>query len=123
MLFVFPSYILYYKIKVHVFVRCKPGTSTAFQNATLLNARASSLEPGIARFDVIQQIDNPEKFVLVEVYKNEEAPGKHKETKHYLEWRDTVEDMMAEPRSAIKFKNVFPGTGAGWKYGDGVDLE
>lgn len=108
---------------VHVFVTCKPGTEEEFQTASLANARASSLEPGIARFDVIQQIDDPCKFVLVEVYKNEDAPAAHKETQHYLDWRDEVADMMAEPRSAIKFRNLFPVNGAGWDYGVGVDLE
>lgn len=91
--------------------------------ASLANARASSLEPGIARFDVIQQEDNPTKFVLVEVYKNADAPAAHKSTNHYLDWRKTVEHMMAEPRKAIKYKNLFPATAGGWDYGDGTSLE
>jgi len=108
---------------VHVFVTCKPGTENAFQAASLSNARASSQEPGIARFDVIQQLDDPCKFVLVEVYKNDDAPAAHKETQHYLDWRETVADMMAEPRSAIKYNNIFPGKGQGWDYGVDADLE
>ena len=84
----------------------------------MANARESSKEDGIARFDVIQQIDDPCKFVLVEVYKNEKAPGLHKETNHYKIWRDTVADMMAEPRSNTKYKNLFPSTTTGWDYGD-----
>jgi quinol monooxygenase YgiN len=82
----------------------------------MANARASAKEEGVARFDIIQQIEDPCKFVLVEVYKNEEAPGLHKETEHYNAWRETVADMMAEPRSNIKYKNLFPATSAGWDY-------
>jgi len=108
---------------VHVFVSVKPGTESDFLKASLDNARASSLEPGIARFDVIQQEDDPTKFVLVEVYKNLDAPAAHKGTNHYLTWRKTVEHMMAEPRKAIKYKNFFPATAGGWDYGDGVPLE
>ncbi len=70
-------------------------------------------EPGIARFDVVQQQDNPAKFVLVEVYRDTEAPAKHKETAHYAKWRDTVADMMAEPRTSVKYSNVCPDD-AGW---------
>lgn len=103
---------------VHVFVKCKSGTEEQFKSASLANACASSKEEGIARFDVIQQVDDPCKFALVEVYKNEQAPGLHKETSHYKIWRDTVADMMAEPRSNIKYKNLFPSTSAGWDYGD-----
>lgn len=108
---------------VHVFVSVKPGTEDAFLAASLANARASSLEPGIARFDVIQQEDDSTKFVLVEVYKNADAPAAHKGTNHYAEWRKKVEHMMAEPRKAIKYKNLFPSTMGGWNYGEGVKLE
>lgn len=102
---------------VHVFVTCKPGTEEAFKIASLKNATASSLEKGIARFDVIQQIDDPTKFVLVEVYKDSmHAPAAHKETDHYKVWRDTVADMMATPRTAIKYKNIFPSMAKGWDY-------
>ncbi len=108
---------------VHVFVTVKPGCEGGFLSASLANARASSREPGIARFDVIQQEDDSKKFVLVEVYKNDRAPAAHKHTDHYLAWRAAVEDMMAEPRKAIKYKNLFPVTVGGWDYGDGVSLE
>lgn len=108
---------------VHVFVSVKSGCEEDFLSASLANARASSREPGIARFDVIQQEDDPTKFVLVEVYKNDRAPAAHKETDHYLSWRAAVEDMMAEPRKAIKYKNLFPATVGGWDYGDDVSLE
>jgi autoinducer 2-degrading protein len=108
---------------VHVFVSVKPGREEDFLSASLANARASSREEGIARFDVIQQEDDPTKFVLVEVYKNDGAPAAHKETDHYLAWRAAVEDMMAEPRKAIKYKNIFPATVAGWDYVDGVIVD
>ena len=93
---------------VHVFVHVKPGMAEAFETATLENARNSVREPGIARFDIIRQQDDPERFVLVEVYRTSEDPGRHKETAHYQKWRDTVADMMAEPRTSIKYTNVFP---------------
>lgn len=98
---------------VHVFVNVKPDRIEAFQSATLENARASIEEPGIARFDVMQQRDDPARFVLVEVYRTPEDPAKHKETAHYRNWRDTVADMMAGPRTSIKYGNIFPDEG-GW---------
>jgi autoinducer 2-degrading protein len=98
---------------VHVFVHVKADQIDAFKAATLENARNSVQEPGIARFDVIQQQDDPTRFVLVEVYRDQDAPARHKETQHYQAWRDTAVDMMAEPRSSIKFDNVFPDD-AGW---------
>ena len=98
---------------VHVFVHVKSDQVAAFKEATLDNASNSVQEPGIARFDVVQQQDDPTRFVLVEVYRTPEAPARHKETAHYLKWRDTVADMMAKPRSAIKYDNVFPGE-EGW---------
>jgi quinol monooxygenase YgiN len=93
---------------VHVHVHVKPESVDAFRQATLTNARHSVQEAGIARFDVCQQADDPTRFVLVEVYRTPEDPGRHKETAHYQLWRDTVADMMAEPRSSVKFTNVFP---------------
>jgi quinol monooxygenase YgiN len=98
---------------VHVFVHVKPEFVEAFKDASLENARNSVQEPGIARFDVIQQQDDPSRFVLVEVYRTPEDPVRHKETAHYQTWRDTVAEMMAEPRSSIKYANVFPDKG-GW---------
>ncbi len=95
-------------IIVHVFVHVKPEQVEAFRTASLENARNSVQEPGIARFDVIQQQDDPTRFVLVEVYRTSEDPGRHKETAHYQKWRDTVAEMMAEPRTSIKYTNVFP---------------
>jgi len=93
---------------VHVFVHVKPNHVEAFRTASLENARNSVQEPGIARFDVIQQQDDPTRFVLLEVYRTSEDPDKHKETAHYQKWRDTVAEMMAEPRTSIKYTNVFP---------------
>jgi quinol monooxygenase YgiN len=93
---------------VHVHVRVKPDCVEAFKAATLANARASVQEPGVARFDVGQQSDDPTQFVLVEVYRDVAASAAHKETKHYPVWRDTVAAMMAEPRASVKFNNVFP---------------
>ena len=93
---------------VHVFVHVKPDQVEAFRAATLENAGNSIQEPGIARFDVIQQQDDSTRFVLVEIYRTSEAPARHKETAHYQKWRDTVADMMAEPRTSIKYTNVFP---------------
>ena len=93
---------------VHVFARVKPDQVEAFRAATLENARNSIKEPGIARFDVIQQQDDSTRFVLVEVYRTSDDPARHKETAHYQKWRDTVADMMAEPRTSVKYTNVFP---------------
>ncbi|MEW6305649.1 MAG: antibiotic biosynthesis monooxygenase [Verrucomicrobiota bacterium] len=93
---------------VHVQVHVKAECVEAFKQATLENARHSVQEPGIARFDVCQQQDDPTRFVLVEAYRDAEAPAKHKETAHYAKWRDAVAGMMAEPRSSVKYANVFP---------------
>jgi quinol monooxygenase YgiN len=93
---------------VHVHVRVKPDQIEAFKRATLANARESIKEPGIARFDVVQQQDDATRFVLVEAYRTAQAPAAHKETTHYQLWRDLVAAMMAEPRSSVKFENLFP---------------
>ncbi len=93
---------------VHVHVRVKPECVEAFKAATLENARQSIREPGVARFDVLQQGDDPTRFVLVEAYRIPQAPAAHKETAHYQVWRDAVAPMMAEPRSSVKFANLFP---------------
>jgi quinol monooxygenase YgiN len=93
---------------VHVFVHVKADQVDAFIAATLDNARHSVQEAGIARFDVVQQEDDPTQFVLVEVYRHADAPAQHKETAHYLRWRDAVAPMMAAPRRSIKYTNLFP---------------
>jgi len=93
---------------VHVHVRVRPECVEAFRRASIENASKSVKEPGIARFDVIQQVDDQTRFVLVEAYRTPEAPARHKETSHYQNWRDTVESMMAEPRRSVKYAGVFP---------------
>ena len=93
-------------VLVHVHV--KPEFVEAFKQATIENASNSVKEAGIARFDVIQQTEDPTKFILVEIYKTTDAPVAHKETAHYARWRDTVAQMMAEPRQGIKYTNIFP---------------
>ncbi len=98
---------------VHVQVHVKPEFVEAFKAASIENARNSVKEPGIARFDILQQPGDPTRFILVEIYRSPEAQDQHKETAHYAAWRDTVSDMMAEPRSSTKFFNVFPGD-EGW---------
>ncbi len=93
-------------VLVHVHV--KPEFVEAFKQATIENASNSVKEPGIARFDVIQKDDDRTQFILVEIYKTAEAPAAHKETAHYAKWRDTVAEMMAEPRQGIKYRDIFP---------------
>jgi autoinducer 2-degrading protein len=93
---------------VHVQIHVKTEFIEAFKQATLANARESVKEPGVARFDIVQQQDDPSRFVLVEVYRSVEANAAHKETKHYFAWRDIAAPMMAEPRTSVKFTNVFP---------------
>ena len=93
-------------VLVHVHV--KPEFVEAFKQASVENASNSVQEEGIARFDVIQQNDDPTRFILVEVYKTVEASAAHKETAHYAKWRDTVAEMMAEPRQGIKYTNISP---------------
>jgi quinol monooxygenase YgiN len=86
----------------------KPGFVEAFKQASLENARNSIQEPGVARFDVIQQMEDPTHFILVEVYRTPEDPARHKETAHYQIWRDIVAEMMAEPRTGVRYTNIFP---------------
>ena len=92
---------------VFVHVHVKPEHIEQFKVLTLDNASNSVLEPGIARFDVVQNAENPTRFVLIEAYRTADAPARHKETAHYARWRDGVADMMAEPRSAVKYESVF----------------
>jgi quinol monooxygenase YgiN len=92
----------------HVYIHVKKGLIEEFKTATIENAKNSIQEPGIARFDFIQQTDDPGRFVLVEVYRTEEDSARHKETAHYQKWRDAVAGMMEEPRSAIRYVNVYP---------------
>jgi len=93
---------------IHVHVHVTPDAVEAFRQATVANASQSVLEPGVARFDVIQQQDDPTRFVLVEVYRSTAAIAAHKDTAHYATWRDTVAPLMAEPRWSARYSNVYP---------------
>ena len=93
---------------VLVHVRVKPESIEAFKAATLDNARHSLQEKGVARFDVLQDNEHPDQFVLVEGYRSADAPARHKETAHYLKWRSTVESMMAEPRRGMSYTALVP---------------
>lgn len=93
---------------VHVFVHVKGDGIARFAAASRENAGKSIHEPGVARFDVIQSIDDPTRFVLVEVYRTPEAAAAHKLTDHYATWRDAVADLMAEPRTSLTYSPVFP---------------
>jgi len=93
---------------VHVHTHVRPEAVAAFREATIENARHSVQEPGVLRFDCIQQNDDPSRFVLVEIYRSPQAAADHKETAHYQHWRDTVADLMAEPRWSEKYSPVFP---------------
>ncbi len=98
---------------VHVHAHVKPEFIEPFKQVTIANASSSVKEPGVARFDVVQQVDDPARFVLVEVYRTSEAPTQHKQTAHYLAWRDAVAPMMAEPRTSVKYSSIFPAE-EGW---------
>jgi (4S)-4-hydroxy-5-phosphonooxypentane-2,3-dione isomerase len=104
---------------VHVYIHVKADQIEAFKTATLDNAQNSLQEPGVARFDVIQQSDDPTRFVLVEVYRSAADAAKHKETPHYNRWREAAEPLMAEPRSRTIYSNVFPGE-TGWDSPDAL---
>jgi quinol monooxygenase YgiN len=93
-------------VLVHIHV--KPEFIEDFKQASINNASNSVKETGVARFDIIQQAEDPTRFTLVEVYKTVDAPAAHKETAHYARWRDTVAGMMAEPRQGVKYTNIFP---------------
>ncbi|MEW4570142.1 putative quinol monooxygenase [Tautonia sp. JC769] len=93
-------------LTVHVHVQVKPDRVEAFKAASVANARASRDEPGVARFDVFQQQDDPTRFLLVEIYRTAEAPAAHKQTAHYQAWAEAVADMMAAPRFSVKFDAV-----------------
>jgi quinol monooxygenase YgiN len=95
-------------IIVHVHVHVRSEFVDAFREATVENAANSLREPGVARFDLLQQADDPARFILLEVYRTQEATLRHRETPHYAKWRDAVEPMMAEPRSRVIYRNLFP---------------
>jgi autoinducer 2-degrading protein len=84
-----------------------------FRAASEVNARESRREPGVIRFDVVQETEDPTRFVLIEVFRDPAAAASHRETAHYLHWRDIVGPLMAEPRTNKKYVNVTP-EDAGW---------
>jgi len=98
---------------VHIQIHVKAESVEAFRQATIANARQSVQEPGIARFDLLQQADDATRFLLIEVYRTADAPARHRETAHYQAWRDAAEEMMAEPRARVIYASVFPGE-EGW---------
>ncbi len=100
---------------VHVFVHVVPESVDAFAAASLENARHSVQEPGVVRFDLMQQEDDPRRFVLVEIYRTAADLAHHKATAHYAAWRDAAEPMMAEPRRSAKYRALAPAP-AGWEY-------
>jgi quinol monooxygenase YgiN len=100
-------------IVIHVHAHVKPDGVEAFRAASIENSRESLREPGVARFDIIQSTEDPTRFVLVEVYRTPDAPAAHKATAHYARWRDAVADLMAEPRTSVKYVNVAPDD-SGW---------
>lgn len=91
---------------VHVHV--KPDHIDDFIAVTKRNHEASIREAGNRRFDVLQSPDNPGQFVLYEAYVSAEDASAHKQTAHYLAWRDAVADWMAEPRQGIRYEGLFP---------------
>ena len=97
---------------IHVFVHVNLESVDAFTAATLENARNSIREPGVVRFDVVRQEDDPTRFVLIEIYRTADDPARHKATAHYAVWRDAVEPMMAEPRRSVRYHEIFPEQGA-----------
>lgn len=99
---------------LHVHVKVKPDLVQPFIAATLDNARHSAEEPGVIRFDFVQQEDDPTRFLLMEIYRTAEDPARHKETAHYLRWKDLAEPMMAEPRTRVIYRAHFPDP-PGWE--------
>jgi autoinducer 2-degrading protein len=99
---------------VHVYAHVKAEYVEAFREASLENARESLREPGVARFDLVEEVDRPTRFALLEVYRTEADTAKHKETPHYAKWRDTVESMLEEPRTRTRYRNLAP-EDAGWE--------
>jgi autoinducer 2-degrading protein len=91
-----------------VHIRVNPDNRAAFIAASLENARCTIREPGNLRFDVIQQLDDADRFMLYEVYRDEAASKAHKQTAHYARWRDAVEPWMAEPRRGVLHNSLFP---------------
>ncbi len=99
---------------VCVYVHVKPEFREQFIEATLENARNTIHEPGALRFDVLQQVDDPNRFILYEVYRDADGAAAHKNTPHYARWRDTVADWMAESRRGVQYQALFPTEQSQW---------
>ncbi len=84
-------------------IKVKPSQIEAFRAATLENAFHSKKEPGIARFELLQDQEEPSHFILIEGYRDADAPARHRETPHYAKWKELAEPMMAEPRTRALF--------------------
>jgi autoinducer 2-degrading protein len=97
-----------------VYISVRQDAVEKFINATVLNHRESIKEPGNIRFDFIQQSDDPCRFMIYEAYESEEAAAAHKNTTHYLKWRDEVKDYMAEPRRGVKYNIIEPNDMTKW---------
>ncbi|NIA15055.1 MAG: antibiotic biosynthesis monooxygenase [Nitrospiraceae bacterium] len=94
---------------LHVDIAVKPDCVDEFVEATLANARGSVQEPGCARFDIVQDREDPAHFRLIEVYRNEAAVAAHKDTPHYAAWAETAIPFMAEPRTKTIYRGIYPG--------------
>ena len=97
-----------------VYIHVKPDIVRKFVEVTTANHLESVKEPGNLRFDLIQQTEDPCRFMLYEAYESEDAAANHKTTPHYLKWREAVKDFMAEPRSGIKYNIIQPKDPSEW---------
>ncbi len=97
-----------------VYVNVKADAVDRFINATIMNHRESIKEPGNLRFDFVQQVDDPCRFMIYEAYVSEQAATEHKNTRHYQVWRDTVADFMAEPRKGVRYNIIEPSDRSRW---------
>ena len=95
-------------LHVHVSIQVRPGMAETFEAATRENARCSREEAGVIRFDFLRSTEDSGRYLLIEIYRDAAAVAAHKETSHYQTWRDTVEDMMAAPRTRTTFGNIDP---------------
>jgi quinol monooxygenase YgiN len=109
---------------IQVSIHVKPEHLEAFKAATLDNARNSLREPGVGRFDVVQRKDDPTRFMLIEAYRDADAPARHRETPHYKTWLKTVTDMdmLVEPRTRVEYASLFP-SDTGWDMPAGYAAE
>jgi autoinducer 2-degrading protein len=97
-----------------VYIHVNPDAVQRFLEATVENHLESVKEPGNLRFDLIQQVDDPCQFMLYEAYESDEAAATHKNTVHYIKWRDTVKDFMVEPRKGVKYNIIEPNDKRKW---------